>query len=83
MSAVHAVLARTDWLTLREQKTELVEQLERLRGDIELLKGPLHHLEDAACRKAEAGRLEGLLAWINAVQDAAEQDLFPVNWQGC
>lgn len=75
---IQEVMERTDWKLLAEQKQEVVDQIERLEGDVVLLRGPLNCLSDADDREQEAGRLTGLLHFIDAIQDAAAAEGFPV-----
>ena len=67
---VNDVLNRTDWEELAQQKAELVEAIEDFK-----VKGP------EEWSRSYYGRVEkllGVLHWIDALQDAAEGEGFPV-----
>lgn len=57
-------MSKTDWKLLSQQKLTLVTLLSMPNRLIDSEKEPL----------------EGLLNWIDSVQDAAEEDGFPVVW---
>lgn len=57
-------MSQTDWKLLKEQKQCLVQLL----------------VEPNRLFPNEQTALQGLLNWIDAVQDAAEIDGFPVEW---
>jgi hypothetical protein len=58
------VFGKTDWKLLSEQKASLLRLVFYPDTDANLGDIPTH--------------LQGLLSWIDAVQDAAEEDGFPV-----
>ena len=67
MNAVTEVISQTNWELLRSQKAEVVNLLYDLAAQER--EGNAPHL---TCRLAD--NLEGLLNWIDAIQDAAVSD---------
>ncbi|GGS03390.1 hypothetical protein [Deinococcus sedimenti] len=74
---LHAALTRTDWAALAEQKEVLANEVASIRSARALLTEyectsaadlALHHADD----------LDGILHWLDALMDAAQQDGFPV-----
>ncbi|PIG98304.1 hypothetical protein [Deinococcus sp. UR1] len=74
---LHAALNRTDWAALAEQKGALAEHVAAARLAHAGLAAEGH---DSAADLAldHAHDLDGILHWMDALMDAAQQDGFPV-----
>lgn len=74
---LHAALNRTDWAALAEQKEVLANEVASIRSARALLAA--HECDSAAdLALDQAESLDGILHWMDALMDAAQQDGFPV-----
>lgn len=74
---LHAAFTRTDWAALADQKGALAEHVAGARLAHAGFTAQGHDsAADLALEMAEA--LDGILHWVDALMDAAQQDDFPV-----
>ncbi len=77
LSHLHAALNRTDWAALAEQKEVLANEVASIRSARALLAA--HECDSAAdLALDQVESLDGILHWMDALMDAAQQDGFPV-----
>lgn len=79
MSAIHAVVERTNWALLKDQKLAFLETMQVVENDEKEARAH-GRLAESEALKERLLHLEGILNWMDEIQDAAEKEGCPVEW---